>query len=77
MILELRRKHKILMSAEGPLGNILKFKPPMVFTRADADNVRPPLLHSRDHRKLSKGRDFQMVGALDEVLSRRQKSQKA
>lgn len=31
--------HGILMSTDGPLHNILKFKPPIVFTRENVDRV--------------------------------------
>jgi 4-aminobutyrate aminotransferase-like enzyme/Ser/Thr protein kinase RdoA (MazF antagonist) len=31
------RDHGVLISTDGPLHNVLKIKPPMVFTRADAD----------------------------------------
>jgi 4-aminobutyrate aminotransferase-like enzyme len=33
------RDHGILSSTDGPAGNVVKFKPPMAFTRADADRV--------------------------------------
>lgn len=38
-VVERLRDHGILSSTDGPLANVLKFKPPMVFTRADADRV--------------------------------------
>lgn len=31
------KQHKIIISIEGPLNNVLKFKPPMTFSRKDAD----------------------------------------
>lgn len=31
------REHGVLLSTDGPLGNVLKIKPPMVFGRAEAD----------------------------------------
>ena len=31
------RDNAVLMSTDGPHDNILKFKPPMVFSKADAD----------------------------------------
>lgn len=33
------REEKILISRDGPDSNVLKFKPPMVFTTQDADRV--------------------------------------
>jgi 4-aminobutyrate aminotransferase-like enzyme len=33
------RARNILVSTDGPFGNVLKLKPPMVFTRADADEL--------------------------------------
>ena len=39
VILELRRKHGVLVSAEGPHGNVLKFKPPMCFSFQDIQTV--------------------------------------
>lgn len=33
------RDHGMLLSTDGPLHNVLKIKPPLVFTRADADRV--------------------------------------
>jgi 4-aminobutyrate aminotransferase-like enzyme len=33
------RDHRILMSTDGPLHNVLKIKPPLVFTEADADRL--------------------------------------
>ncbi|XP_071808200.1 5-phosphohydroxy-L-lysine phospho-lyase-like [Asterias amurensis] len=41
---EYLRDKRILISTEGPYGNILKFKPPMCFSMVDADN----LLHCLD-----------------------------
>ena len=38
------RDKRILLSTEGPYGNILKFKPPMCFSMVDANN----LLHCLD-----------------------------
>jgi len=31
------RDHGVLISTDGPLHNVLKIKPPLVFTREDAD----------------------------------------
>ncbi len=39
VIHELKGSHKILLSAEGPDANILKFKPPMCFTKENADEM--------------------------------------
>jgi 4-aminobutyrate aminotransferase-like enzyme len=33
------RDHGILISTDGPLHNVLKMKPPLVFTAADADRL--------------------------------------
>ena len=33
------RDHGILISTDGPLHNVLKLKPPMVFTAADAERL--------------------------------------
>ncbi|MEZ4558449.1 MAG: hypothetical protein R2854_18815 [Caldilineaceae bacterium] len=33
------RDHGILISTDGPLHNVLKLKPPIVFTDADADRL--------------------------------------
>lgn len=33
------REEKILISRDGPDSNVLKFKPPMVFTTQDADRL--------------------------------------
>ena len=38
-VVERLKDHGILASVDGPLENVLKFKPPMVLTRADADRV--------------------------------------
>ena len=38
-IAERMRDHAILISIDGPLHNVLKLKPPMVFTRENADEV--------------------------------------
>ena len=38
-IVELMKQRGILMSTDGPLGNVLKIKPPMVITGADVDMV--------------------------------------
>ena len=36
-IIERLKKEGILLSIDGPLHNVLKFKPPLVFSREDAD----------------------------------------
>ncbi|MEZ4273092.1 MAG: aminotransferase class III-fold pyridoxal phosphate-dependent enzyme [Myxococcota bacterium] len=36
-VVEYLCQHGVLMSADGPMGNVLKFKPPMVFSTADAE----------------------------------------
>lgn len=36
-IVEYLKQHHILLSIDGPLENVLKIKPPMVFNKADAD----------------------------------------
>ncbi len=36
-IIERMKDHSILLSIDGPLHNVLKFKPPMVFSKANAD----------------------------------------
>jgi 4-aminobutyrate aminotransferase-like enzyme len=33
------REHRLLLSTDGPQHNVLKIKPPLVFTRADADRL--------------------------------------
>jgi 4-aminobutyrate aminotransferase-like enzyme len=33
------RDHRILLSTDGPMDNVLKIKPPLVFTRSDADRL--------------------------------------
>jgi 4-aminobutyrate aminotransferase-like enzyme len=33
------KEHGILMSTDGPDHNVLKIKPPMVFSKANADDV--------------------------------------
>jgi len=33
------RDHRILLSTDGPEDNVLKIKPPLVFTRSDADRL--------------------------------------
>ncbi len=38
-IIERLRDHGILLSTDGPLHNVLKIKPPLVFTAADADRL--------------------------------------
>ncbi len=38
-IAERMRDHGILISTDGPLHNVLKIKPPLVFTEADADRL--------------------------------------
>jgi 4-aminobutyrate aminotransferase-like enzyme len=36
-IIERMKEHGILVGTDGPLHNVLKIKPPMVFTESDAD----------------------------------------
>ena len=36
---ELRIKHKILLSTDGPFHNVLKFKPPLCFTLENANQL--------------------------------------
>jgi len=31
------KEHGILLSTDGPLHNVIKIKPPLVFSRTDAD----------------------------------------
>ena len=38
-VVERMRDHGILLSTDGPLHNVLKMKPPLVFSEADADRV--------------------------------------
>lgn len=38
-VIQQLRARNILVSTDGPFGNVLKLKPPMVFTRADADEL--------------------------------------
>jgi 4-aminobutyrate aminotransferase-like enzyme len=33
------RDHRLLLSTDGPQDNVLKIKPPLVFTRADANRL--------------------------------------
>ena len=37
VIREMKRRHRILLSSEGPLHNVLKIKPPAAFSAADCD----------------------------------------
>ena len=37
IIIERMRDHRILLSTDGPLHNVLKIKPPIIFTKTDAD----------------------------------------
>jgi ethanolamine-phosphate phospho-lyase len=37
------KEERILLSADGPYRNVLKFKPPMCFSAADVDEVIPKL----------------------------------
>ena len=39
IVLELRLKYNILMSTDGPLHNCLKMKPPMCFSKENAEHV--------------------------------------
>lgn len=34
-----KRRHCVLLSSEGPYASVLKFKPPMCFSEADADEL--------------------------------------
>lgn len=36
IVLQLKDKYKILLSTDGPCHNVLKFKPPMVFSHTNA-----------------------------------------
>lgn len=38
-VIQQLRARNILVSTDGPFGNVLKLKPPMVFTRADAEEL--------------------------------------
>lgn len=42
-VVERMRDHGILLSTDGPLHNVLKIKPPLVFTAADADRLAETL----------------------------------
>lgn len=42
------RDDRILMNTEGKLGNVLKFKPPMVFNRQDAERFLAVLIRAHD-----------------------------
>ena len=39
------KEERIIMSTEGKYGNVLKFKPPMVFTAANAQHLLSKLDH--------------------------------
>jgi len=36
---EAAKDRGVLLSTDGPMHNVIKIKPPMVFSRADADRV--------------------------------------
>jgi len=38
-VVERMRDHGVLLSIDGPMHNVIKLKPPLVFTMADADRV--------------------------------------
>ncbi len=42
-LVERMREHGILLSTDGPLGNVVKIKPPLVFSRADAGRLADAL----------------------------------
>lgn len=48
ILVEKFREERILMSTEGKLGNVLKFKPPMVFNKEDAERFLDVLTRAHD-----------------------------
>ena len=38
-VVERMKERRILLSSDGPLKNVIKFKPPMVFSRGDAERL--------------------------------------
>lgn len=44
-IKETLKQHRILLSTDGPYENVIKIKPPMCFTAADADTLMQALRH--------------------------------
>ena len=38
-VVEHARRHGVLLSTDGPRHNVIKIKPPMVFSRPDADRL--------------------------------------
>jgi ethanolamine-phosphate phospho-lyase len=38
-VVERMKDKKVLVSADGPFRNVLKIKPPLVFTRADSERL--------------------------------------
>ena len=38
-VVERMKKRRILLSTDGPLENVIKFKPPMVFSQGDAERL--------------------------------------
>lgn len=38
-----KRRHRVLLSSEGPYASVLKLKPPMCFSKADADELAAAL----------------------------------
>ena len=41
----MKEDHRILLSTDGPYENIIKFKPPMCFTKQDVDNCMEKIEH--------------------------------
>ena len=39
LIVQKMRDRRILLSTDGPFGNVIKFKPPMVFSQGDAERL--------------------------------------
>ena len=42
------KDRRILLSTDGPFGNVIKFKPPMVFTEGDAERLVTTLRETFD-----------------------------
>ena len=47
-IVERMKDRRILLSTDGPFGNVIKFKPPMVFTEGDAERLVTTLRETFD-----------------------------
>ena len=56
-----KEKHRVLLSCEGPYANVLKIKPPMVFSRDDVDRMVSAIEESLD--ALRGGADVEVVTA--------------